>query len=523
MVFMRGEERLSGEQPGDGPRHGQGHVRERAAATSAPGRVRGGAEDRARGRRHLPHRGREVHVLRAAQPALELLAPPRRTLEVDDKIVGHNVVFRVKAGARVLHRRTSSTRSSRTSAPPASCSRTSATRRLPRLQHRATGFFWAMGRSFDQTFYVDNYSKFGYGFGHEFRYALAAPSRGQLPHLRSSAARTGGAWEHDLDWNAQQMLPGKRAGHPAACRSTATSPSRSRSRTASTWPRSRTRRTSLNLQRSFGTINVQLLADSTDTFFPTRTSTGRTQRHLPTLRLNQSAAEDRAHRRWCSATRRRGERLGIGDQDRVDQLRPLRRLPARSRARCPCRSSRSRRRCRSATPATATDGRRATGIDRPARSTAATWRPAWTCAGPPSRACSTRRGTSTPTRYKHVIGPEVTWTYRSRVDEFDVIPKFDRHRLLPGHERGALLAGAAPLRQAAGPRRQAGALRVLHLARLADLLRADRGQPERVRPQLLLVRLRPRRRPRAPARRCSRGCASGPPRPLRATSTWSTT
>jgi hypothetical protein len=28
-------------------------------------------------------------------------------------------------------------------------------------------------------------------------------------------------------------------------------------------------------------------------------------------------------------------------------------------------------------------------------------------------------------RFKHVIGPEVTWTYRSKVEEFDSIPKFD--------------------------------------------------------------------------------------------------
>src|SRR6185295_11037121 len=40
------------------------------------------------------------------------------------------------------------------------------------------GFFWAMGRSFDQTFYTDHYSKIGWGFGHEFRYAAESPSRG---------------------------------------------------------------------------------------------------------------------------------------------------------------------------------------------------------------------------------------------------------------------------------------------------------------------------------------------------------
>ena len=37
-----------------------------------------------------------------------------------------------------------------------------------------------MSRSSDQTFYVDHYSKSGYGLGHEFRYALTSPSRGNF-------------------------------------------------------------------------------------------------------------------------------------------------------------------------------------------------------------------------------------------------------------------------------------------------------------------------------------------------------
>src|SRR3990172_9609286 len=40
-------------------------------------------------------------------------------------------------------------------------------------------------------------------------------------------------------------------------------------------------------------------------------------------------------------------------------------------------------------------------------------------------------------------------------------------------------------------------LRVLHLAAHADLLRPDRGGPEQLRPQLLLLRLRSRLPPRA--------------------------
>ena len=50
--------------------------------------------------------------------------------------------------------------SRRTSARRASSSRTSASPAL-RGFNIGGGFFWAMGRSYDQTFYVDHYSKFG--------------------------------------------------------------------------------------------------------------------------------------------------------------------------------------------------------------------------------------------------------------------------------------------------------------------------------------------------------------------------
>ena len=71
-----------------------------------------------------------------------------------------------------------------------------------------TGFFWAMGRSADQTFYADYYSKLGYGFGHELRYVLQSPSRGTF---RTYVFDVKGAEEldYDLDWNALQILPGK--------------------------------------------------------------------------------------------------------------------------------------------------------------------------------------------------------------------------------------------------------------------------------------------------------------------------
>ena len=65
------------------------------------------------------------------------------------------------------------------------------------------------------------------------------------------------------------------------------------------------------------------------------------------------------------------------------------------------------------------------GLRRRIRSTGATWRPRWTCAGPTFSRVFENEGGFYSDRFKHVIGPEVTWTYRSKVEEFDSIPKFD--------------------------------------------------------------------------------------------------
>jgi hypothetical protein len=102
-------------------------------------------------------------------------------------------------------------------------------------------------------------------------------------------------------------------------------------------------------------------------------------------------------------------------------------------------------------------------------------------------------------------------------------PEVRRRGLLPGDERAPLLARPAPPGQAARPERQARVLGGVRLAHLPDLLRPDRGQPERVRPQLLVLGLRPRRRPPRTTRRSSPGCASGPRMASRRTSTSSTT
>ena len=65
-----------------------------------------------------------------------------------------------------------------------------------------------MGRSADQTFYADYWSKIGYGYGHELRYVRGAPSRGTFRTYVFDVKGADGL-DYDLDWNALQILPGK--------------------------------------------------------------------------------------------------------------------------------------------------------------------------------------------------------------------------------------------------------------------------------------------------------------------------
>jgi LPS-assembly protein len=41
-------------------------------------------------------------------------------------------------------------------------------------------------------------------------------------------------------------------------------------------------------------------------------------------------------------------------------------------------------------------------------------------------------------RYKHVVEPQIVWTYRSRVDTFDDVPKFDSEDYVPGTNQFSL-------------------------------------------------------------------------------------
>jgi lipopolysaccharide assembly outer membrane protein LptD (OstA) len=285
-----------------------------------------------------------------------------------------------------------------------------------------SGFFWAMGRSLDQTFYADYYSDLGYGLGHEFRYADTAPSRGTFRTYVYDPTKIGGDWDWDLDWNALQVLPGN-VRATVNVRQYSNLLFQQRFQDNFYLASSRTRRAYFGLQRNFGSITVAASADSTGTYFG---DTRRVNQHLPTFsvrRFPKQLGHTGINFGWDATA----ENLGLGDETSVSRysrfdIAPVLSYPL-SVSFLQFTPRATYRYTRWGTSYTVDDeglsSLGGSGIGRSFFEGGVDLR------GPTfSRVFNTPGGFYTD-RFKHVIGPEINWTYRTRVDEFNLIPKFD--------------------------------------------------------------------------------------------------
>jgi len=414
VVFMRGDERLAGRRLEMNLTRGSG-VFEDAQGYVSPGVfVEAKRIERVDADTYRVEGGTFTSC---AQPTPRWsFAASSARLEVDDKIVAHNVVFRVKHVPAFfvpyfVYPIQNDQRSTGFLFPHFGYSNL-------RGFNLGEGFFWAMGRSFDQTFYADYYSRFGYGLGHEFRYVLDGTSRGTFKTY-AFHPQAGGDWDYDLDYNAQQMLPRKFRA-TLQVRQYSDLAFQQQFQDSVNLLTTRTRRTAFNLSRGFGTIGFQALADTTETFFPEPESVVKNE-HLPAVRLNQSPhklGRSGVVMQWEA----RGERLGYGDQDRVDRYQRYDLYPRVSR---PLSLS-----FLQVTPevqlrytrygaSLGDEGITGDPLDRRYAEASVDMR------GPTFSRVFNTPGNFYSEKFKHIIGPEVTWTYRSRIDDFDLIPKFD--------------------------------------------------------------------------------------------------
>ena len=146
------------------------------------------------------------------------------------------------------------------------------------------GFFWAMGRSADQTFYYDWFTEYGIGLGHEFRYIRNSGSRG---NFRSYFTRQTGVnkFNYDLNWSASQGLP-HRFKATLTTNLYSSLVSRQTLQDSLDYSSTRTRRAAFGIQGAIGPAYLRVDADANDVFF--YDDSVQRRRHLPRVAVSQS-------------------------------------------------------------------------------------------------------------------------------------------------------------------------------------------------------------------------------------------
>ncbi len=425
VVFIRGEERLSGDRA-EMDDQGRGFF-ENAVGFVEPGVfVEGRRVERVDSDTYRVEGGKFTSCSQP-NPRWGFSSSSAR-IEVDDKVVAKNAVFKVK-GVPVLY------------VPyiyyPIRKDGRSTGFLFPHFGYSSyrgfnagTGFFWAMGRSADQTFYGDYFSKLGYGFGHELRYTLAAPSRGNFRTYVFNLTQpgTGGTadattLDYDIDWNALQMLPG-RTRAALSVRKFSNLSFQQRFQDNFNYASNRTERWSASVDKDLRFAVLSAYADTQSTYFGTDYT--RVNGRAPGVSL----------RRFPRQTGLGGivfgleataDRIRYGDGDRVDTWARYDVAPTLSRpfslSFLEFNPSVGYRYTRyGASYGTDENDENAIvgpPLDRSFFETQVEMR------GPTFSRVFDTPGFGYSDRFKHVIGPEVSWTYRTRVEDFNSIPKFD--------------------------------------------------------------------------------------------------
>ena len=295
------------------------------------------------------------------------------------------------------------------------------------------GFFWAMGRSADQTFYYDWYTQYGIGLGHEFRYIRNSASRGTF---RSYFTRQTGInkFEYDLDWAASQALP-HRFKATLSANLYSSLQSRQSLQDSLDYSSTRTRRASAGIQGSVGPAYVRLEGDSNDVFFFDGTDeTVQRRRHLPQLQVNQQPKKikktgiafgyDVTAERLAQGDAQSDETVTLQQYSRVDAAPYLTRsfslpfLQVSPKALV--------RYTRYGASLDENDELTGPALDRRFFEGSVEAR------GPKLFRIFRLPGDFYSEKFKHTFEPEFLYTYRSKVKTFNQIPSFDFNDQYPG-------------------------------------------------------------------------------------------
>jgi LPS-assembly protein len=418
VVFIRGEERLAGDRMEMNDK-GKGFL-ENAVGYVEPGVfVEGRRVERIDDDTYRVEKGRFTSC---SQPNPRwLFSASSATIDLGDKIVARNAIFKVKSVPTlyfpyIYYPIDSSGRSTGFLFPHFGYSNY-------RGFSVGTGFFWAMGRSWDQTFYADHYSKLGYGYGHELRWAGSTPSRGTLRSYVFDLTGQDTPLDYDLDWNVLQVMPGKVRG-TVQVRQYSNIQFQQQFQDNFNRATTRTQRWSGSLDKDLRLATLTLRADRTTTYFGTDQT--RVNGHEPSLVLRRYPRQIG----WGGIVfglKASEEQLRYGNQDHVDLYNRFDVAPAVSR---PLRLSFlevnpqvSYHYTRYGT-SYAVDEEGESGLFGPVLDRDFV-EANMGVTGPTFSRVFLTPGVGYSDRFKHTIGPEITWTFRTRVDNFDSIPKFD--------------------------------------------------------------------------------------------------
>ncbi len=285
-------------------------------------------------------------------------------------------------------------------------------------------FFWAINRSMDATFTFERFSEIGNGGSVEYRYVESPGSRGEVNtfFIQNSEANTR---EYTVNAFANQRLPGK---FQAVARVDFFSSFEFQQQFQENYNRAtqRSKRASGTISGSFSQYSLRVLFDRNDTSFGNRVAV---RKVLPSVKLSSRPSEmfgtpilfSFNSEATSLARTSRGE---LFEYERFDVF-PTVSYPFTGLSFLTARLSLSGR-LTHYTSALSGAELEDTDIDRRYFETRMDVR------GPTFARIFNMRNGGYASAYKHVIEPQVVWSYRSRVDNFDEIPKFDGQDYVPG-------------------------------------------------------------------------------------------
>ena len=287
------------------------------------------------------------------------------------------------------------------------------------------GFFWAINRSMDATLTYERFSQIGNGGSAEYRYIASGASRGQVNTFFLDD-KTNQSRDYTINATANQELPG---GFRAVARVNFFSSFDFQQRFQESYNRAtqRSKRASGTISKSWSHYNLRILFDRNDTSFGDRVAV---REILPRVTLNSRPTAIGSSpilfsfdTEATSMSRSGGNQ--VFDYERFD-VRPTVSYPFTGLSWLTFRTSATGRYTYYTSSRVPRGGAVIDeDIDRRYFETRFDMR------GPTFAKIINKPG-GYASRYKHVIEPQVVWSYRTRVDGFEEIPKFDGNDYIPG-------------------------------------------------------------------------------------------